>query len=108
SVYERLGNVHMRQRIAKLIRLGPLHFDRSFADDGSTMPSGACGLQVAENAFQKPSLKETIGLGRQAKAALIALQALSLRQFPNVVFNEVPQGLELLNIAWLGELRQSV
>jgi hypothetical protein len=41
GIDERGGNIHLRNGIAELVRLGLLQFDGAFADDRPLMPAGA-------------------------------------------------------------------
>ena len=85
-VRERAHNVHVRDRIAELVRPGCLRFDGPFADDVALVPAGARRLHVGEQTFEQLALEDLVRLrGELERAALLALfQTLTLRHLAEV------------------------
>ena len=106
GVDQRGGHVHVGDRIAELILLGPLHLDRALADHRTLVPAGARGFEVGEDLFQQLALKQAISFGSELVAFRPALQALLLGHVAHHLFDLFLQLVELVHFARLGKLRQ--
>ena len=108
GVDQRAGDVHVGQRVAELVLLGLLQFDRPFAQDGPLVPPGPRGHQVAEDPLQQPALEEPIGLGREPIALGGLLQPLLLGKVLEQLLDHAGQLAELLHVARLGVFGQGL
>ena len=75
----------------------------------SALDAGRCATacKLRKDLLQQPALKEAIGLRRELKALLAALQALLLGHLPQQFFDLLLHLGELVHVARLGELRQA-
>src|SRR5688572_8487054 len=85
-VCKRRRDVHVRDRIAELIRLRLLQLDGAFADDWPLMPAGARRRQRIEDSLKQFALKQPESGGRKLVATLATLKALPLRRLAQVIF----------------------
>src|SRR5262245_16900852 len=60
-----LRNIHVRDGIAKLVRFRALDLNRALADDRSSVPAVACGVEFIENLFKQLALKQAKCLRRE-------------------------------------------
>ena len=82
GVYQRGGDVHLRDRIAEFVGLRLRQLDRPVAEHRALMPSGSRRDEIAEDLLEQPILKQAIGLRRELVAAAIgALDSLPLGHF---------------------------